>query len=133
MAPLYLLADRLRWLVHRDTGREGEDRAHRWLRRRGFIVTARNYRPPQGGGEIDIVAWEGDELIFVEVKTRAEGAPSAPERAIGDDKITALNRAARDYLRRSGATPRAVRFDLISVSGSEIHHLRDAWRADVSV
>ena len=54
----------------RNIGRAGEDLAHRWLRSHSFIVVARNWRPPQGGGEIDIVAWDGDVLVFVEVKTR---------------------------------------------------------------
>jgi len=133
LAPLYRLADWLRWRVERNTGRAGEDRAHRWLRSHGFIVAARNWRPPQGGGEIDIVAWEGEELVFVEVKTLTSGATSAPERAIGDDKIAALRRAARDYLRRCGATPLNVRFDVVSVCGDRLEHLRDAFAGDVSV
>ncbi len=60
LAPLYRLADRLRYRQHGDIGRHGEDLAHRYLRAQGFTVVARNWRPPQGGGEIDIMAWEGD-------------------------------------------------------------------------
>ena len=130
---VYRLADRLRWRAHQNLGREGEDRAHRWLRRQGWIVAARNWSPPQGGGEIDIVAWDGAELVFVEVKTRAHGSASSPERAIEDDKITALRRSARDYVRRSGATPASVRMDVISISGTELLYLRDAFSAEVSV
>ena len=73
---------RLRYRKHGNLGQHGEDLAHRWLRRNGFTVVARNWRPPQGGGEIDIVAWEGDSLVFVEVKSRASGDWSAPERDI---------------------------------------------------
>lgn len=123
----------MRHRLHPNTGRAGEDRAHRWLRSHGFIVAARNWTPPQGGGEIDIVAWEGEQLVFVEVKSRALNAPSAPERAIGDDKMAALRRAARDYLRRSGAAPENVRFDVISIRGTEVDHLRDAFAADISL
>jgi putative endonuclease len=107
LAPIYRLGDRLRYRRHGNLGAHGEDLAHRWLRRHGFTVAARNYRPPQGGGEIDIVAWEGDFLVFVEVKTRGPAAGSAPERAIDDDKIWALRRAARDYVVRAGADPGA--------------------------
>ena len=54
-----------------DHGRIGEDLAHRHLRRHGCTVVARNYRTRSGSGEIDVVAWEGEKLVFVEVKTRA--------------------------------------------------------------
>jgi putative endonuclease len=127
LAPLYRIADGVRNRVQRDTGRRGEDLAHRYLRSKGFIVVARNWRPPQGGGEIDIVAWEGDWLVFVEVKTRTSAQWSAPERDIDMDKIQTLRRAARDYLRRTNADASRVRFDAISIAGSTIDHLREAF------
>jgi putative endonuclease len=127
LAPLYRLADNLRYRKHRNTGRRGEDLAHRYLRTHGFVVVARNWRPPQGGGEIDIIAREGDWLVFVEVKTRISGASSAPERAINPDKIHALRRAARDYVRRANADEARVRFDAVSISDGRIDHLREAF------
>jgi putative endonuclease len=127
LAPLYRIADRLRYLRHGDTGKRGEDLAHRYLRAKGFIVAARNWRPPQGGGEIDIVAWEGDWLVFVEVKTRSSAQWSAPERDIDMDKIETLRRAARDYIRRANADESRVRFDAISITGRKIDHLREAF------
>ena len=127
LGPLYRLADRLRYKKHRKLGRRGEDQAHRWLRSRGFRVTARNWRPPQGGGEIDIVAWDGEWLVFVEVKTRSSAEWSAPERDIDPDKIRALRRAARDYLRRSGADPGKTRFDALAIVGEHIEYLQDAF------
>jgi putative endonuclease len=90
-------------------------------------VVARNWRPPQGGGEIDIIAWEGDCLVFVEVKTRTSAEWSAPERDIDIEKIQTLRRAARDYVRRANADESRVRFDAISVTGRTIDHLRDAF------
>lgn len=95
LAPLYRIADWLRQRKQGNTGRHGEDLAHRHLRAKGFTVVARNWRPPQGGGEIDIVAWEGEWLVFVEVKTRASGEWSVPERDIDTRKIYSLRRAAR--------------------------------------
>jgi putative endonuclease len=137
LAPLYRLADLLRYRRHRNLGKRGEDLAHRYLRKQGFIIAARNWRPPQGGGEIDIVAWdeisEEKSLVFVEVKTRATGEWSAPERAINAEKIQALRRTARDYIRRSGSDPALVRFDAISISSGRIEHLRDAFRRDASL
>lgn len=130
LAPLYSLADRLRYRRHQNNGRRGEDLAHRYLRKRGFIVAARNWRPPQGGGEIDLVAWQGDTLVFVEVKFRTSGEWSAPEREIDRDKMHTLRRAARDYIRRSGTEDPRVRFDVICITANVVDHLRDAFPLD---
>ncbi|MDP9055247.1 MAG: YraN family protein [Acidobacteriota bacterium] len=121
------MADRLRARRQGNLGRAGEDLAHRYLRSRHFTVVARNWRPPQGGGEIDIVAWEGDWLVFVEVKTRRSGEWNAPERDIDPEKIAYLRRAARDYIRRANADPAKVRFDAVSITGSSLDHMRDAF------
>jgi putative endonuclease len=131
LARLYRLADRLRFRHHGDIGRRGEDLAHRYLRQQGLLVVARNWRPPQGGGEIDVVACErspsGETLVFVEVKSRATDAVSAPERNVDADKRTALRRAARDYVRRAKADPDRVRFDIIAITGTSIEYFRDAF------
>ncbi len=125
MNPFYRLADRLR-RPFVETGEQGEDQAHRYLRSRGFIVVARNWRPPQGGGEIDIVAWDREVLVFIEVKTRLS-TQSAPERAVDEDKMTALRRAARDYIRRAGAEQSKHRFDLVTIFGTKLDYLPDAF------
>lgn len=127
LAPLSRFADHLRFRRQGDIGRRGEDLTHRYLRRNGFIVVARNWRPPQGGGEIDLIAWQQDRLVFVEVKSRVSGDTSAPERDIDSEKIRALRRAARDYLRRSGADFEKARFDVIAITGTAIDHLTDAF------
>jgi putative endonuclease len=79
---LYRAADALRrrYLQH-DHGRIGEDLAHRYLRRRGYTVIARNYRTRSGSGEIDIVAWNGPTLVFIEVKTRQTDEYGSPDRS----------------------------------------------------
>jgi putative endonuclease len=129
LASLYRFADKLR-RPRQTTGQQGEDQAHRWLRSHGFIVVARNWRPPQGGGELDIVAWERDVLVFVEVKTRLSDV-SAPERAVDEDKMRALRRAARDYIRRAAVADNVadskVRFDLITIAGDRLEHMREAF------
>jgi putative endonuclease len=94
-----------------------------------MVVVARNWRPPQGGGEIDLIAREGETLVFVEVKWRASGEWSTPERNVDADKVAALRRAARDYVRRSQADPGLVRFDVIAIVGREIAHYRGAFGA----
>jgi putative endonuclease len=113
---LYRTADALRRrYLRRDHGRLGEDLAHRYLRRHGCTVVARNYSTRSGSGEIDIVAWHGPTLVFVEVKTRQTDEYGSPDRAVDAEKQQRLRLAARDYLRRSNVPPERTRFDLVSV------------------
>lgn len=125
------LADAVRWRIRRDLGRRGEDLAHRYLRRRKYVIVARNYRPATGSpGEIDIIAREGAQLVFVEVKTRSSDAVAFPERAVDDDKQRYILRTARDYTRRANVDWSDVRFDIIAITGKKnpvIQHLKDAF------
>jgi putative endonuclease len=131
------LSDRARQLRERQTlspeaalGRRGEDVAHRYLRNSGYMVVARNYRPSGGEVEADIVARQGDTVIFVEVKSRASGEYGSPDRAIGGEKQKNIVRAARAYATRAGIEWSQVRFDVISVVFTDppsITHLQDAF------
>jgi putative endonuclease len=112
-------------------GRLGEDLAHRYLRRRGCTIVARNYRPRFGGVEIDLVAWHGQTLAFVEVKARAGEEFGPPDRAVDREKQGYILRAARDYARRAGIDWSRVRFDIVSVvltRPARIDWMRDAFR-----
>src|ERR1700732_4448125 len=71
-------------------GRRGEDIAHRFLLRSGIVVVARNYCMNSGAGEVDLIGWEGETLVFVEVKSRQTEAYGAPDRAIGPQKEFSL-------------------------------------------
>ena len=73
-------------------GRRGEDLAHRLLQRAGMVVVDRNYRMASGAGEVDLVGWEGDTLVFVEVKSRQTDEYGSPDRAIGPEKHASLIR-----------------------------------------
>src|ERR1035437_10283065 len=125
-------ADALRRRAYRDNhGRIGEDLAHRYLRRHGCSIVARNYRPPFGGVEIDIVAWHGETLVFVEVKTRAVADCGTPDRAVDAEKREHVKRAARDYARRAGVEWDKTRFDIVGIvleKPPRIEWIRDAWR-----
>jgi putative endonuclease len=113
---LYRAADAVRRRTSAgDNGRVGEDLAHRYLRRRGCTIIARNYRPRSGMGEIDLVAWHGVTLAFIEVKTRASGDFGAPETAVDSEKRGRLIRAARDYARRASVDWDRTRFDVVSI------------------
>ena len=113
---LYRAGDALRRrALGRDSGRAGEDLAHRFLRRRGCTIVARNYRTRSGSGEIDIVAWQGETLVFVEVKTRATSEFGEPEGAVDAEKQTRLQYAARDYARRANIEWSRTRFDIVSI------------------
>jgi putative endonuclease len=127
---IYRVADAVRRRTQ-DHGRVGEDYAHRYLRSKGCTVVARNYRPRSGAGEIDLVAWHGQTLAFVEVKTRATAEFGDPESAVDAEKQAKVQRAARDYARRAGVDWARTRFDIVSVvleNGPRIEWLRDAFR-----
>jgi putative endonuclease len=129
---LFRIADRVRGKLQNDVGRKGEDVAHRYLRKRKYVIVARNYRPSSGApGEIDLIARDGVKLVFIEVKTRVSDAISFPERAVDDEKQRYLVRTARDYARRAGVDWDDVRFDVIAVTGVRrpaIQHQIDAFQ-----
>jgi len=113
-------------------GRRGEDLAHRYLRNKGLLILARNYRPGSGDSEIDIVARDSDTVVFVEVKTRASAEFGSPERAIGEEKQKHIIRAARAYATRAGLSENEIRFDTISITMGNppsIFHQQDAFFA----
>ena len=128
---LYRAADRIRRRRYsQDHGRIGEDLAHRFLRAHGCTVVARNYRTLSGSGEIDLVAWYGRKLAFIEVKTRASEEFGPPESAVDAEKRKRVERAARDYARRAEIAWRDTRFDIVSIvldQEPRIEWLRDAF------
>lgn len=134
-ALLYRFADELRdrarrrlWSQDQATGRRGEDIAHRFLQRTGMTIVARNYRTATGSGEIDLIGWDRETLVFIEVKTRTTDEYGDPDRAIGIEKKQKLLRAARDYARRADAPWERVRFDVVNVllaSPPRVTHFKD--------
>lgn len=124
------------WHPNHAFGRRGEDLAHRMLRSRGYIVVARNYRTGTGSGEVDIIAWDGDALVFVEVKSRRTDEFGTPERAVDFEKRARLVHAAHNYVRRAGVAWERVRFDVVSVLDGNVPELtliRDAFQSRTSV
>ncbi|HMK23130.1 MAG TPA: YraN family protein [Terriglobales bacterium] len=99
---------------HQRTGRRGEEDAYFYLRQRGYVMVARNYRSPRRRGEIDLVGWDREVLCFIEVKTRSSREVKPAEAAVDREKRRELAAMAREYLR---GMPEAVpwRFDVVSV------------------
>jgi putative endonuclease len=112
-------------------GRRGEDLAHRYLRREGFIIIARNYRLASGEAEADLIAREGEDLVIVEVKTRESAEYGPPERAVNPEKQRHMIRVGREYARKTNTPWQRVRFDVVSIvmrDKPEITLLRGAFR-----
>ena len=106
---------RKREAPHLTTGRRGERAAFFYLRRLGFIVTARGWRSPKARGDLDLVAWEKDVLCFIEVKTRTTRAVAPAEAAVDGEKKRMLRKMAHYYLRQLPDRDVPVRFDILSI------------------
>jgi putative endonuclease len=112
-------------------GNAGEREAARFLRRSGYRIIARRYRTP--AGELDLVARDGDWIVFVEVKTRRSNDAGQPFEAVDRRKQEQLTKLALAFLKRRGWLERRARFDVVSIlwpEGSglpEITHFRNAF------
>jgi putative endonuclease len=95
------------------TGRLGERHAARALKREGLRVLARNWR--SGRDEIDLVCRDGEVLVFVEVRTRADGALVGGYHSLTTAKKTAMRRAGQAYVKALRNKPAHWRFDLVEV------------------
>jgi putative endonuclease len=112
-------------------GRRGEDLAHRFLRKAGFTIVARNYRLAAGDAEADLIARDGEQVVIVEVKTRVSEEFGPPDRAVDFEKQRALRRVAREYVRKTGTPEDRVRCDVVTVvlgARVNIEHFKDAVR-----
>lgn len=118
-----------RWPAERAWGRRAEDLAHRFLQRAGMRVVERNYRGAPGSAELDLVAWDGEELVLVEVKSRFRTDYGGPEREVDAEKHRAILRAGRAYTRQADLSWEQVRIDIVTVVFEEmprIAHYRAA-------
>lgn len=122
--------------AHQLTGRRGEEEAYFYLRRKGYIIIARNYRSPHHRGELDLVGWDHDVLCFIEVKTRSTRDIKPAEGAVDRDKQRELRLAARDFLRHMPLSCRS-RFDVLAIyyeagRGTSFELFQNAFSASVS-
>jgi len=97
----------------RRLGPAGERAAARFLQQLGYRILARSHR--QRLGEIDLIALDGDCLVFVEVKTWSSSDDGDPSLAVDRSKQEKLSRAALVYLKRRGLLEQQCRFDVVSI------------------
>jgi putative endonuclease len=119
--------------MHLKTGLRGEDAAFFYLHRKGYTVVARRWSAGNIPGDVDLIAWDGPLLCFVEVKTRTAHDMSPAESAVDRHKQLTLRRLARAYIRQiPEPEPPPVRFDIVSVYAlpgetPEIVHFENAF------
>lgn len=116
-------------------GRRGEQSAAKFLREKGYSILKQNYRCHHG--EIDIIAKEGDTIVFVEVKTRSSKAFGGPAAAVNYRKQQQISKAAFTYLEEQQLNDVDSRFDVISILAEddkqlECKHLPDAFEFTIS-
>lgn len=119
---------------HIERGIEGEDQAVRALKKERYKIVERNFRTP--AGEIDIVARDGECLVFVEVRTRGSIEYGLPQETILGRKQKKLCTAARWYLQKKKLSEDGCRFDVVAVIMADeerkphIEVIKDAFRPE---
>jgi putative endonuclease len=114
----------------RRLGRLGEEEAARFLEARGFRIIERGFRAMRG--EIDIIAWDGETLVFVEVKTRTGPECGPPEEAVTPSKQRQIRRIAEAFLYDRGWGSPFCRFDVVAIDveadeSFTVRHIPDAF------
>ena len=109
-------------------GNFGEAAALGYIEAKGYTVLAEKFKA--GSGEIDIIARDGDYLVFVEVKYRRQAKFGSPVAAITPAKMRTMISAARRYLAKNHLIDANCRFDVIEIFGRElleINHIENAF------
>ena len=128
------MLSRLRAALAAARGKTGEEAAEKMLRKAGWRILARNWR--QGRLELDLVCEDGEDLVFVEVRTRDAHGMVSPAESVSRAKQRTLARAAGAYLAAHDAWDRSCRFDVICVTADDtlnLEHIRHAFEYDPSV
>jgi putative endonuclease len=127
---------------HFELGRRGELLAIEHLERAGYRIVAANFSVPIGrnrrdmlvNAEIDVVAYDGPTLCFIEVKTRASDEFNPPQANVDQHKRRQIARAARGYRRMLDLMNATYRYDVVSVllpgetaAGSRVELLKNFW------
>lgn len=100
-------------MSRRSKGMEGENLAAQFLEKRGYTILERNYRFDRG--EIDLVAEQGQELVFIEVKARHSKRYGSPEESVTPAKEAQLKKVAEGYLYEHDIENQSCRFDVVTI------------------
>ena len=116
-------------MTRQHLGRLGENLAHAYLKRSGWLILDRNWRCRWG--EIDMVGLDGSALVICEVRTRRGRRSGTPLESVTPLKLRRLRLLAGQWIQTRGARPRSVRIDVIGVQVDEqgrhaISHVRGA-------
>ena len=106
-------------------GRAGEVEASKFLKKAGYTVLEMNFRTHVG--EADIIAKDGETIVFVEVKTRSDDAFGTPGEAVNYRKQEKYFRVATEYLLKKGYSDKQVRFDVVEIENGKINHIINAF------
>jgi len=112
-----------------EKGKKGEDMAAACLRKEGYRIVERNYRCPYG--EIDIIAMDAEDIVFIEVKSRKSDNFGSPEEAVGIIKQRKISKVALNYLQEKKLTDHNARFDVVAIrfmpQGNRVKIIKDAF------
>lgn len=110
-------------------GKAGEDAVGRYLLENGLKILERNYRA--GKGEIDLIARDGDTIVFVEVKTRSGTSYGTAAEAVGYKKQQMVIQTARRFIAQRKLYDTAARFDVAEVYADggdySVNYISDAF------
>jgi putative endonuclease len=106
-------------------GRAGEDQAAEWYIARSYQIVERNWRSQ--AGEIDLICARDNVVVFSEVKTRRTDRAGLPAEAVTRTKQLRLRRLAAEFLSRHICGPCDVRFDVVSILGTELSVIEAAF------
>ena len=109
----------------RKTGAGYEQEAGKYLEKQGCEILQYNFYCRSG--EIDIIAKDGEELVFCEVKYRNTSRTNVPLEAISFQKQRKISQTAMYYLVKTGQTEKSCRFDVIGIAGTEITWIKNAF------
>ncbi len=97
-----------------ELGKFGEDLAYQKVKRLGYKKIIRNYRCPLG--EVDLIAYDKDTLVFIEIKTRKGRSLGYAKEAVNARKRLQLSKVALFYMKGSNCIDSRARFDVVAIS-----------------
>lgn len=109
----------------RKLGNDYEDKACEYLKSIGYKILERNFRSKKG--EIDIIAKDGETIVFVEVKYRQSNIFGYSVEAVGFKKQMVIYKVAESYLNYTKRVEVPCRFDVIGFDNEKINHIKNAF------